>query len=165
MSTLAPGRGEVMTVQHITRKVAWPARQMFDLVADIESYPEFLPWCSAARVENRRTEGQCEVLDAELVLSFKAFRESYRSRVVIDPDKLTIDVSNLDGFFKSLESQWTFVPADGGCEVRFFIAFEFKSYLLGKVVGVAFDMAMKRIIHSFEERARFLHQNEGRITA
>ncbi len=149
-----------MTPQNVTRTVSWPARDMFDLVADIESYPEFLPWCVGARIENRRTDGKREILDAELVLSFKAFRESYRSRVILDPDNLTIDVSNLEGFFRKLETQWRFVPDGDGCEVRFFIEFEFKSFLLRKTVGIAFNMAMQRVIYAFEERARSLHDQD-----
>ena len=146
-----------MTPQSVTRTVSWPARAMFDLVADIESYPEFLPWCVGARIENLRRDGEREILDAELVLSFKAFRESYRSRVILDPDNLTIDVSNLEGFFRKLDSHWRFVPDGDGCEVRFFIDFEFKSFLLRKTVGFAFNMAMQRVIYAFEERARSLH--------
>ena len=133
---------------------------MFNLVADIESYPEFLPWCVGARIENRRPDGEKEILDAELVLSFKAFRESYRSRVILDPDNLSIDVSNLEGFFRKLDSQWRFVPDGDRCEVRFFIDFEFKSLLLRKTVGIAFNMAMQRVIYAFEERARSLY-DEG----
>ncbi len=150
-----------MTPQRITRSVSWSAQEMFDLVADIESYPEFLPWCSGARIENRWSDEAKEYLEAELVLSFKAFRESYRSRVVLDPDVLSIDVSNLEGFFKRLDSQWHFVPKGDGCEVRFFIDFEFKSILLRKVVGVAFKMAMQRIIFAFEERAKSLHDQDA----
>ena len=154
-----------MTPKSVTRTVSWPARQMFDLVADIESYPEFLPWCVGARIENRRPDGEREVLDSELVLSFKAFRESYRSRVILDPDNLTIDVSNLEGFFRKLDSQWRFVPDGDGCEVRFFIDFEFRSFLLRKTVGIAFNMAMQRVIHAFEERARSLHVQDKRSVA
>lgn len=149
-----------MAPQSVTRTVSWPARDMFDLVADIESYPEFLPWCVGARIENRRPDGEREFLDAELVLSFKAFRESYRSRVILDPANLTIDVSNLEGFFRKLDSQWRFVPDGDGCEVRFFIDFEFKSFLLRKTVGIAFNMAMQRVIYAFEERARSLHDQD-----
>lgn len=151
-----------MTPQRITRSVSWSAQEMFDLVADIESYPEFLPWCSGARVENRWSDGEKEFLDAELVLSFKAFRESYRSRVVLDRDVLSIDVSNLEGFFKRLDSQWHFVPEGDGCEVRFFIDFEFKSFLLRKVVGIAFNMAMQQIILAFEGRAKSLHDQDSK---
>ncbi len=149
-----------MTPKIVTRTVSWPARKMFDLVADIESYPEFLPWCVGARIENRRPDGEKEILDTELVLSFKAFRESYRSRVILDPDNLTIDVSNLEGLFRKLDSQWRFVPEGDGCEVRFFIDFEFRSFLLRKTVGIAFNMAMQRVIHAFEERARSLHDQD-----
>lgn len=149
-----------MPPQSVTRTVSWPARAMFNLVADIESYPEFLPWCVGARIENRRPDGEKEILDAELVLSFKAFRESYRSRVILDPDNLSIDVSNLEGFFRKLDSQWRFVPDGDRCEVRFFIDFEFKSLLLRKTVGIAFNMAMQRVIYAFEERARSLY-DEG----
>ncbi len=154
-----------MTPQSVNRTVSWPAREMFDLVADIESYPEFLPWCVGARIENRRQDGEREVLDAELVLSFKAFRESYRSRVILDPDNFTINVSNLEGFFRKLDSQWRFVPDGDGCEVRFFIEFEFKSFLLRKTVGIAFNMAMQRVIYAFEERARTLQVQNKRSVA
>lgn len=136
------------------------AAQMYALVADVPRYPEFLPWNSAARVRSRRpgAEPGSEVLEADLVISFKVFRERFGSRVVLWPDRKRIDTEYLDGPFKYLRSWWQFADrADGGCDVEFFVDFEFRNAILQKVIGVVFDEAMRRIVRAFEDRAAALY--------
>ncbi|WBU58907.1 type II toxin-antitoxin system RatA family toxin [Paracoccus albus] len=142
-----------------SRKLPYSARQMYDLVADVESYPEFLPWNSAARIRSRdqRPDGS-EVIEADLVISFKVFRERFGSRVTLWPDAMKIDTDYLDGPFRYLHSGWAFhdLP-EGGCQVDFFVDFEFKNALLGRLIGVVFDEAMGRIVRAFEARAKVLY--------
>ncbi|MDO5657465.1 MAG: type II toxin-antitoxin system RatA family toxin [Paracoccus sp. (in: a-proteobacteria)] len=142
-----------------TRKLPYSARQMYDLVADVESYPQFLPWNSAARIRSREAgEAGSEVIKADLVISFKVFRERFGSRVVLWPDDLKIDTEYLDGPFRYLRSGWAFrdLP-EGGSEVDFFVDFEFRNALLARLIGVVFDEAMARIVRAFEDRARALY--------
>lgn len=134
---------------------------MFDLVADIESYPQFLPWNSAARIRSRdmRPDGTEEIA-ADLVISFKVFRERFGSRVVLWPqaEPLRIDTEYLDGPFKHMRSGWTFTDRPGGgCHVEFFVDFEFKNMILQKLIGVVFHEAMVRIVRAFEARAKVLY--------
>ena len=142
-----------------TRKLPYSARQMYDLVADVERYPEFLPWNSAARIRSRKVQPDgSEVIEADLVISFKVFRERFGSRVTLWPDQMKIDTDYLDGQFRYLHSGWAFrdLP-EGGCDVDFFVDFEFKNAILGKLIGVVFDEAMSRIVRAFETRARALY--------
>ena len=131
--------------------------QMYDLVADIDSYPEFLPWCAAARVRARREDGAAEVVDADLVISFKVFRERFGSRVTLRPEEKKIDTEYLDGPFNYLRNHWYFEPAEGGCTVDFHVDFEFRSAMLQAVIGVVFNEAMQRIVRAFERRAAQLY--------
>ncbi|MEM9524458.1 MAG: type II toxin-antitoxin system RatA family toxin, partial [Pseudomonadota bacterium] len=124
------------------RVLPYTARQMYALVADVEAYPEFLPWCAAVRIRARRPEGAVEVMDADLVVSFKVFRESFGSRVALWPDTTKIDVEYLDGPFRYMKSNWAFEDVEGGCEVSFFVNFELKNAIMRKVVGVVFNEAM-----------------------
>ena len=147
-----------------TRRLPYTARQMYDLVADVASYPKFLPWNSAARIRARRpgTGAGSERVEADLVISFKVFRERFGSRVTLWPDERRIDTEYLDGPFKYLKSGWSFadLPTDtqgGGCKVEFFVDFEFRNAILAKLIGVVFDEAMSRIVRAFEERARKLY--------
>lgn len=135
----------------------YSADQMYDLIADVASYPEFLPWCVAARIKSRETVDNTEVIDADLVISFKLFREKFGSRVTLRPDTKQIDVEYLDGPFRYLNNHWTFVPKDEGCEVDFFVDFEFKSPILQALIGVVFNEAMQRIVKAFEARAHDLY--------
>lgn len=142
-----------------SRIVPYSASQMYDLVADVESYPKFLPWNSAARIRSR-TPGPdgSEVIEADLVISFKVFRERFGSRVTLWPEQKKIDTEYLDGPFKYLHSGWTFEDLpEGGCKVDFFVDFEFRNAILGKVIGVVFGEAMHRIVRAFEERAKALY--------
>lgn len=134
---------------------------MFDLVADIESYPQFLPWNSAARIRSRETSPDgSEEIAADLVISFKVFRERFGSRVVLWPqaEPLRIDTEYLDGPFKHMRSGWIFTDRPGGgCHVEFFVDFEFRNAILQKLIGVVFHEAMVRIVRAFEARAKVLY--------
>ncbi|WP_024844946.1 type II toxin-antitoxin system RatA family toxin [Paracoccus pantotrophus] len=142
-----------------SRILPYTADQMYALVADIERYPEFLPWNTAARIRARRpgASGR-EVVEADLVISFKVFRERFGSRVTLWPETKRIDTEYLDGPFKYLRSGWSFADLpEGGCKVEFFVDFEFRNAILGKVIGVVFGEAMSRIVRAFEDRAKALY--------
>ena len=141
------------------RHMPYSARQMYELVADVQRYPEFLPWNSAARIRKRteRADG-ATVLEADLVISFKVFREKFGSRATLWPVENRLDIEYLDGPFKYLKSWWRFVDApQGGCEAEFQVDFEFRNAILQKVIGVVFDEAMRRIVRAFEDRAKVLY--------
>ena len=140
-----------------TRLLPYTAQQMYDLVADVSDYPEFLPWCSAARVKSIVPQGDTEVMTADLVISFKVFRERFTSEVVLAPKAKTIDTEYLDGPFKYMKSNWSFKDVDGGCEVSFFVDFAFKNMILQKMIGIVFNEAMQRIVRAFEQRAAVLY--------
>ena len=140
-----------------TRVLPYRAEQMYDLVADVAAYPKFLPWCAAARIRSRTPQGDAEVMLADLVISFKVFRERFGSRVTLHPEQKSIDTEYLDGPFKFLKSTWDFKDIEGGCEVSFFVDFEFRNALLQGVIGVVFNEAMHRIVRAFEQRAKELY--------
>lgn len=141
-----------------SRVLPYGADQMYDLVADVASYPDFLPWCAAARVRSRRVDGAKEILEADLVISFKVFRERFGSRVTLDEKQHRIDTEYLDGPFKYLQSYWLFTDqAEGGCRVEFFVDFEFRNAILQRLIGVVFHEAMQRIVRAFETRAGVLY--------
>lgn len=140
-----------------TRTLPYSADQMYALVADVASYPDFLPWCAAARIRSSSPEGAAEVMLADLVISFKVFRERFGSRVVLYPETRHIDTEYLDGPFKYMKSTWDFRDVAGGCEVGFFVDFEFRNLILQKAIGLVFNEAMHRIVAAFEARARELH--------
>lgn len=145
-----------MPKHHEKRRLPYTAQNMYDLVADVAAYPEFLPWCSAARIRSRKPTAALggEVLEADLVISFKVFREKFGSRVELWPETRRIDTEYIDGPFKFMRSSWQFAEvADGGCEVEFFVDFEFKNRVLQGIIGVVFNEAMQRIVRAFEERA------------
>ncbi|MCE5972194.1 type II toxin-antitoxin system RatA family toxin [Sinirhodobacter sp. WL0062] len=146
------------------RVMPYSARQMYDLVSDVARYPEFLPWNSAARVRSRKPgpEPGSEVIEADLVISFKVFRERFGSRATLHPEENRVEVEYLDGPFKYLKSWWQFADRpEGGCNVEFFVDFEFRNAILQKVIGVVFDEAMRRIVRAFEERAISLYGKEA----
>jgi coenzyme Q-binding protein COQ10 len=140
-----------------TKLLRWTPDQMFDLVADIARYPEFLPWCSAARIRAREPLEGGEMVEADLVISFKLFRERFGSRVILWPGKGQIDTEYVDGPFKYMKSQWNFAPHPTGCEVRFFVDFEFRSVILQGIIGLMFNEAMHRIVRAFESRAQKIY--------
>jgi coenzyme Q-binding protein COQ10 len=132
--------------------------QMYQLVADVGKYPEFLPWCSAARIRSRVFEGSSEVMLADLIISFKVFRERFGSKVVLKEGELIIVTEYLDGPFKFLKSSWKFeVGTDTSCNVEFFVDFEFRSRILEGIIGIVFNQAMQRIVRAFEKRAEDLY--------
>ncbi len=140
-----------------TRQLPYTADQMYALVADVAKYPDFLPWCAAARIRSREDRGDHQVMAADLVISFKVFRERFGSRVTLWPEARRIDTEYLDGPFKFLKSHWIFRDAEGGCEVEFFVDFEFRNAILRKVIGVVFNEAMHHIVRAFEARAKVLY--------
>ena len=131
---------------------------MFDLVADVASYPEFLPWCAGARIRQDVDKGDHRLLEADLVISFKVFRERFGSRVTLWPADRRIDTAYLDGPFKYMNSNWTFEEDPAGCVAKFFVDFEMKNPILQKVVGVVFNEAMHRVVGAFERRAAELYK-------
>lgn len=154
------GRGHIwgMPTHSEDRLMPYPADQLYDLVADIDKYPAFLPWCSAARIRKRSPIDGGELLDAELVISFKVFREKFGSRVKLRRDEGKIDVSYLEGPFRYLDNFWEFVPlGERECRVKFYVDFEFKNRALQALIGVVFQQAMQRIVRAFEERAADLY--------
>ena len=140
-----------------TRVLPYTAQQMYDLVADVGQYPKFLPWCAAARIRSVTPQGDAQVMEADLVISFKVFRERFGSRVTLWPDEMKIDTEYLDGPFKYMKSNWSFRDVDGGCEVAFFVDFEFRNAVLQGIIGVVFNEAMQRIVRAFERRAAELY--------
>lgn len=138
---------------HAERRVLpYTDEQLFDLVADVARYPQFLPWCVAARI--RSQEGN--VLHADLTIGFGPFRESFRSQVTLDrPHKVGVVYER--GPFKYLNNSWTFTPDPNGCEVKFFVDFEFRSRILRAAIGVVFGEAVRRMVNAFETRARVIY--------
>ncbi|MEX2643844.1 MAG: type II toxin-antitoxin system RatA family toxin [Acetobacterales bacterium] len=129
--------------------------ELFDLVADIERYPEFLPWCRGARI--RRREGN--VVIADLVIGFKIYRETYTSRVTLNrPDG--IDVAYEKGPFRHLSNNWRFQPHSEGCEVDFYLDFEFRSRVLQAAMGMLFEEAVRRMVTAFTRRADAVYGRE-----
>lgn len=142
-----------------TRVLPYTARQMYDLVADVARYPEFLPWTAAARIRSRQPieGGLGEVMEADLVISFKVFRERFGSRVTLLPAEGRILTEYLDGPFKHLKSVWRFAEREQGCEVSFDVDFEFRNAILAGIIGLVFNEAMQRVVRAFEARAAKLY--------
>lgn len=136
-----------------TRVVRHSPEQMFALVADIERYPEFLPMCEALTVRSRRERQGVALLVADMTVGYKALSETFTSQVVLKPADNRIDVKYIDGPFKYLTNRWTFVPHPDGTAVEFFIDYEFKSRMLGALVGTMFDRAFRMFSEAFEKRA------------
>lgn len=147
-----------MIVRHGERRVVpYKPMQMFDLVADVARYPEFLPWCTAARVR-RREKPNVEV--DELAIGFGPFHEKFMSRVVFEPDHIggpRIDTTGIEGPFKILTSHWVFQPHPQGTLIDFELAFEFRSLLLQQTVRLLFAEAVRRMVTAFESRAAKLY--------
>jgi len=139
---------------------------MFDLVADVERYPEFVPLCSALKVRRRNVQGDgTEVIVADMTVSFKLVKETFTSEVTLDRANRKILVRYLQGPFSSLENRWTFEPkSDEACDVGFFIAYEFKSRMLATLMGSMFDAAFTRFSAAFEKRADKVYGRRPAIT-
>jgi coenzyme Q-binding protein COQ10 len=130
-------------------------QQMFDLVADVESYPQFVPLCQSLRIRRRFVlPGGSETLLADMEVGYKAIKEKFSSRVVLDREGRRIDVEYVDGPFSHLENKWVFTEAgEGQCRVDFFIAYEFRSRALASLMGTMFDAAFRKFSSAFEARA------------
>ena len=151
-----------MTRHSERRLIGYTPRQMFDLVADVARYPEFLPWCTAARM--RRRESPTIEID-ELSIGFGPFHEKFVSRVAFntdDPAALRIDTTGIEGPFRQLVSHWVFRAHEQGTQVEFSLEFEFRSLILQKTVQVLFAEAVKRMVAAFEARARQLYGASAR---
>ncbi len=139
------------------RRVPFTSEQMFDVVADIERYPEFLPLCEGLVVHERNGGAVGEELRATMTVGYKAITERFTTHVVLDRAQNLIRVRNLDGPFTHLENQWRFEAAGGGCDVHFAIDYAFRSAMLSLIVGAAFDKAVRSYTDAFEARARTLY--------
>ena len=137
-----------------TRRVHHAASEMFDLVADVERYPEFVPLCQSLRVRKRTEQGGKEVIVADMTVAYKLVRETFTSRVTLDRSNLEILVEYLEGPFRRLNNRWRFRPVgERVCDVEFYIAYEFRSRTLGMLMGAVFDAAFRRFASAFEKRA------------
>ena len=137
-----------------TRRTLHSAEQMFSLVADVERYPEFLPLCEALTVRSRKEREGRTMLVADMTVGYKAIRETFTSQVLLKPDVNEIDVQYLEGPFRYLSNLWRFEPAGpSACNVVFFIDYEFKSRVLGALMGAMFDRAFRMFTDAFEKRA------------
>jgi coenzyme Q-binding protein COQ10 len=137
------------------RRVQHSAQDMFDLVADVEKYPDFVPMCSAMRVRSSTDKGDgITVMVATMTVAYKLIRQSYTSRATLDRPNLTILVEYLDGPFKRMQNRWTFHPqGEHACDVEFYIDYEFRSRTLAALMGAVFDTVFRRMAAAFEQRA------------
>lgn len=142
-----------MTTHREARSVPYTADLMFRVVSDVESYPEFLPWVTGARILARAERE----MTAEMSVGFARFTESYTSRVTLDPAARTVDVVQTRGPFRVLENHWKFTPeGEGACRIDFAIAYEFRNPVLNMVAGAAFDRVSRKMADAFEARAKAL---------
>ena len=149
-----------------TRRVAHTPQQMFDLVAEVDAYPEFVPLCEELRVRRRVQSGEgIETLVAEMSVGYKAISERFTTRVTLDRPRLRILVEYVNGPFSYLENRWSFVPAPGGSDVEFYITYEFKSRALGLLMGAVFDRAFRKFAEAFEERADLVYGRPATASA
>jgi coenzyme Q-binding protein COQ10 len=149
-----------------TRRVAHTPQQMFDLVAEVDAYPEFVPLCEELRVRRRVQSGEgIETLVAEMSVGYKAISERFTTRVTLDRPRLRILVEYVNGPFSYLENRWNFLPAQGGSDVEFYITYEFKSRALGLLMGAVFDRAFRKFAEAFEERADLVYGRPAAASA
>jgi coenzyme Q-binding protein COQ10 len=146
-----------MPLHRETRILPYTAERMYEIVADIERYPDFLPWCEELEVLERESEGKLKYINAEMTIGYGGFHESYVSRVQLDRPALMIEARHVKGPFKRLDTRWRFVPLDNGSEIHFLIVFAFKSTLLSGVANVAFGYVASRMAESFIARAKALY--------
>ena len=136
------------------RRVRHAATDMFDLVADVEKYPQFVPLCSGLTVKSHAEKDGKTVLVADMTVAYKIIRETFTSRVTLDQQGLKILVEYLNGPFKRMQNRWTFYPVEAKvCDVEFFIDYEFRSRTLAVLMGAMFDVAFRRFAVAFEQRA------------
>ncbi len=147
------GRTDLPTFRS-SRRVRHSPVKMFELVADVESYPEFLPLCEGLKIKRRsRSDEGVETLVADMTVGFKAIRETFTSRVTLDRPRLKVLAEYIDGPFSRLDNRWSFKEDGAGCTVEFFIDYEFRSRTLGLLMGAMFDHAFRRFSEAFEQRA------------
>jgi coenzyme Q-binding protein COQ10 len=139
-----------------SRIVPYTADLMYRVVAEVEHYPDFLPWVAGLRVLSREKQGGKDIVLAEMLVGFAVLRERYTSRAICDAQARTVDVTGTEGVFKTLDTHWRFTPQGEGCRVDFAIAFEFKSRLLNAVAGKAFAQVASQMSRAFEGRAKTL---------
>jgi len=136
------------------RRVRHAATDMFDLVADVEKYPQFVPLCSGLTVKSHAEKDGKTVLVADMTVAYKIIRETFTSRVTLDRQGLKILVEYLNGPFKRMQNRWTFYPVEAKVsDVEFFIDYEFRSRTLAVLMGAMFDAAFRRFAVAFEQRA------------
>jgi len=146
-----------------TRRVRHSAAEMFELVADVEKYPLFLPLCTGLKIRKRAQDEQGrEVLTADMSVGYRAVRETFTSRVVLDRTSMEIHVTYIDGPFSKLDNRWTFrdvenVAGAKSCDVLFFIDYEFRNRMLGVLMGGMFETAFRRFAEAFERRADIVY--------
>ena len=149
-----------MPLHRESRILPYTAEQMYTVVADIEHYPQFLPWCSRLIVRKRETQGSIEFVTAEMAIAFRALHERYVSRVRLDPQLRTIEAHHVEGPFQRLNTAWRFVPLAKGSEVHFRIDFAFKNPLLSAVASVAFGFVASHMAEAFVKRADALYGSD-----
>ena len=142
-----------MTVHSERRVIPHRPEDLYALVADVRRYPEFLPWCLAARIR----QADEHALSADLIIGFRMFRERFTSYVELNPEQLEIEVKYAEGPFKYLTNSWRFLPHEDGCEIDFHVDFEFNSRLLQSVIETLFTDAVRRMVQAFETRANALY--------
>jgi coenzyme Q-binding protein COQ10 len=149
-----------MPLHQETRVLPYTAEQMYAVVADVERYPEFLPWCQKLIVKKREKDDGIEFITAEMFIAYPPLRERYISRVRLDPNRQTIEARHVEGPFQRLDTRWRFVPLARGCEVHFLIDFAFKSVMLSALANVAFGFVASRMAEAFVHRAEKLYASE-----
>jgi coenzyme Q-binding protein COQ10 len=154
---MVQGMPKFETIRHVKHT----PQNMFDLVADIEKYPEFVPLCKGLHIQSKRDVVQKTLIIANMSVGYKAISETFTSQVLLDKEQLRIEVSYLDGPFEYLNNIWTFNPHESGSDVVFFIDYAFKSKMLGVLMGSMFDTAFRKFSQAFEERADKIYSNEN----
>lgn len=139
------------------RRVPFTPAQMFDVVADVERYPEYLPLCESLVVTSRDAIPGGTKLIATMGVGYKTIRENFTTQVLLRPDEPAIDVAYLDGPFHHLDNRWRFLDAPGGSDIDFYIEYEFRSRMLAVLMGSLFDQAFRRFSEAFDARARKLY--------
>jgi coenzyme Q-binding protein COQ10 len=161
-----PAADQLMPDFRTNRRVTHSAEEMFALVADVERYPEFVPFCERLDVRGRRSEGETEVLVVDMTVGYKLIRESFSCKVTLDRPALEVRADYLDGPFRALENSWSFEPLPaGGCIISFCIQYEFKSRALAALMGAMFDRAFRTFASAFEKRADQLYGKAGASAA
>ena len=152
-----------MPVFQAGRRVHHGANEMFDLVADVERYPAFVPLCERHVIRSRQTCAEVEVLMTDMTVAYKIFRETFRSRVTLDRANGRIVVASVDGPLRELQTRWTFqARGDGSCDVGFYLSYELASRTLALLMGAVFDAAFSRFVEAFQRRADIVYGRRSR---